>query len=87
MGSAGVDGGPGTGTGTGIQGALSGRRIGISAGHGYYWHSSLGWTTQRPNIGGLIEDIHTNEIAMRFLLPHLENMGAAVMTASTSGET
>ncbi len=75
-----------TGTGPGIPGALSGKVIAMSAGHGYYWHSSLGWTTQRPLIDGLIEDIHTNEIAMRFLLPYLENMGAAVISCRERGE-
>ena len=70
-----------------VQGALTGRTIVISPGHGYYWHSSLGWTTQRPLIGELIEDIHTNEIAMRWLIPVLENMGARVISCRERGET
>ncbi len=66
--------------GASSQGALSGKRIVISPGHGFYWHTSLGWTTQRGNIGGLIEDIHCNEIAMRYLIPYLEDMGAQVIS-------
>ena len=59
--------------------ALTGQRIAISAGHGYYWHSSLGWTTQRPLIDGLIEDVHTNEITMDYLVPLLERAGAQII--------
>jgi len=67
-------------------GTLSGRRIAISPGHGYYWHTSLGWTTQRGDIGGLIEDIHTAEICNRFLIPFLRNMGADVISCREQGE-
>ncbi len=69
-----------------VPGALSGRTIAVSPGHGYYWHTSLGWTTQRGAIGGLTEDIHTNEIAMRYLMPALENMGARVFSCRERGE-
>ncbi len=69
-----------------VTGALSGKTIFVSPGHGYYYHSTLGWTTQRPQIGGLTEDIHTNEIAMRYLIPALENMGARVISARERGE-
>ncbi|MEC7726683.1 MAG: N-acetylmuramoyl-L-alanine amidase, partial [Planctomycetota bacterium] len=67
-------------------GTLAGKRIAISPGHGYYWHSSLGWTTQRGNIGGLIEDIHTAEIVNRYLAPLLQNMGADVIYCREPGE-
>ncbi len=67
-------------------GALSGKTIFLSPGHGYYRHSTLGWTTQRPTIGGLTEDFHTNEIAMRYLIPALKNMGARVISARERGE-
>lgn len=60
------------------SGALNGREIVISPGHGYYWHSTLGWTTQRGLIDGLIEDIHTHEIVHDHLLPYLEDSGAHV---------
>ncbi len=63
-----------------VPGALTGRRIVISPSHGYYWHSSLGWTTQRPLIDGLIEDIHSNEICIDHLYRYLEGAGAKVIT-------
>lgn len=67
-------------------GSLAGKRVAVSPGHGFYWHSSLGWTTQRGNIGGLIEDIHTAEIANRYLVPFLQNMGADVVFCREPGE-
>ena len=69
------------------QGALSGKEIVISPGHGYYWHSSLGWTTQRGLIDGLIEDIHTHEIIHDHLLPWLEGMGARVIMCRSRSRT
>lgn len=60
--------------------ALAGHRVVISPGHGYYYHSTLGWTTQRGLVNGLIEDIHTNEIAMDYVLPYLEGAGALVFS-------
>ncbi len=69
-----------------VTGALSGKRIAVSPGHGYYWHSSLGWTTQRGLIDGLIEDIHTAEICNRYLIPLLENMGAEIVMTREHGE-
>jgi len=77
---------PGFGVAASTTGALSGRTIAVSAGHGYYWHSTLGWTTQRSNIGGLTEDIHTNEILMQVLIPMLVNMGARVVACRERGE-
>lgn len=71
---------------TGVQGALTGRRIAISPGHGFYWHSTLGWTTQRGLIDGLIEDIHTAEICNQYLIPMLENLGAEVVFTREHGE-
>lgn len=67
-------------------GALSGRRIAVSPSHGYYWHSTLGWTTQRPLIDGLIEDIHTAEICNQYLIPFLQNLGAEVVLCREHGE-
>jgi N-acetylmuramoyl-L-alanine amidase len=69
-----------------VAGALFGKTIVVSPGHGYYRHSTLGWTTQRGAIDGLTEDIHTNEICMRQLIPHLENMGARVISCRERGE-
>ncbi len=67
-------------------GTLSGKRIAMSPGHGYYWHSTLGWTTQRGAIDGLTEDIHTAEIANQYLIPFLQNMGADVVMCREHGE-
>jgi N-acetylmuramoyl-L-alanine amidase len=67
-------------------GALAGRRIAVSPGHGYYWHSTLGWTTQRGLIDGLIEDIHTAEICNQYLIPFLHNLGADVVLTREHGE-
>ncbi|MEM7201058.1 MAG: GerMN domain-containing protein [Planctomycetota bacterium] len=70
----------------GRPGALAGRTIALSPGHGWYWHATLAWTTQRPTLGGLTEDFHTNEIAMRDLIPALENLGARVISVRERGE-
>lgn len=67
-------------------GALTGKRIAVSPGHGYYWHSTLGWTTQRGVIDGLLEDIHTAEICNQYLIPFLENLGADVVDCREHGE-
>ncbi len=67
--------------------SLAGRRVVISAGHGYYYHSTLGWTTQRGLIDGLIEDIHTNEIVMDHLMEFLEGAGARVITCRARSRT
>lgn len=67
-------------------GALTGKRIAVSPGHGYYWHSTLGWTTQRGVIDGLIEDIHTAEICNQYLIPFLQNLGADVVMCREHGE-
>lgn len=67
-------------------GALAGKRVAVSPGHGYYWHSSLGWTTQRGDIDGLIEDISNAEICNRYLIPLLENLGVEVVHTREHGE-
>ena len=69
-----------------VAGALSGRRIAISPGHGYYWHTTLGWTTQRGLIDGLIEDIHTAEICNQYLIPMLRDLGAEIVMTREHGE-
>lgn len=67
--------------------ALAGKRIVVSPGHGYYWHTSLGWITQRPTIDGLTEDIHTNEIMMDYVTPLLEGAGAMVIPCRARSRT
>jgi N-acetylmuramoyl-L-alanine amidase len=60
-----------------FDGSLTGHRVVVSPGHGYYFPSGT-WTTQRGDTFGLIEDVHTNEIAMDCLIPMLERAGARV---------
>ncbi len=67
-------------------GVLNGKTIAVSPSHGFYWHTILGWIPQRGLIDGLIEDIHTAEIANRYLIPALENMGARVVLCRERGE-
>lgn len=69
-----------------VQGALTGRTIVVSPGHGWYFHPTLGWTTQRGTIDELTEDFHTNEIAVHHLVPALENLGATVITCRERGQ-
>jgi N-acetylmuramoyl-L-alanine amidase len=68
-----------------VPGTLTGKRIVISPGHGRYWHSTLGWIFQRPLINGLIEDVHTNEIAIDHLYRYLEGAGAKVIACRERG--
>ena len=62
-----------------LVGALKGKRIVISPGHGYFNKPGY-WTTQRGVTHGLIEDIHTNEIVIDFLIPYLVRSGAQVIS-------
>lgn len=61
-------------------GALSGKTVFLSPGHGFYYHSTLGWTTQRGNTNNLVEDLLNSELACQYLLAYLENAGADVWT-------
>lgn len=56
-------------------GPLSGRRIAVSPGHGLYWTGS-GYTTQRSDSFGLIEDYTTSIIAFWHVEPYLRGSGA-----------
>jgi len=67
--------------------SLDGKRVVVSPGHGYYWHSTLGWTTQRGLIDGLIEDLHTNEIVMDHLSTNLEGAGAQIISCRARTRT
>ncbi len=62
----------------GLEGALAGWRIALSAGHGLQY-SDGAWGYQRGLVYELREDIHTNEIVMRHLAPMLERAGAEVI--------
>lgn len=66
---------------------LVGKRVVLSPGHGYYWHSTYGWTTQRPLIDGLIEDIHNSEIIREHLLEYLEGAGVQVILCRARSAT
>ncbi|MBI3099491.1 MAG: fibronectin type III domain-containing protein [Planctomycetes bacterium] len=64
-------------------GGLTGKRIYMSPGHGYYYDDdgtspNLGWTTQRGDTFGLIEDIHTNEMVLQYVTQYLYRAGAKV---------
>lgn len=63
------------------QGALSGKRIFVSPGHGWYLHSTLGWTTQRGNVNSMIEDFSNAILAIDYVIPYLTNAGAQVVCA------
>jgi N-acetylmuramoyl-L-alanine amidase len=69
-------------------GALSGKTIYVSAGHGWQWNGS-NWRTQRPPYpdattgysGPIIEDHNNAEVVNQYLLRYLWNAGADVWTA------
>jgi N-acetylmuramoyl-L-alanine amidase len=59
-------------------GALSGRLIAVSPGHGIHWTSN-GWQFQREVTNGVREDIHTAQLAIDALIEMLERAGADVL--------
>ena len=67
------------------QGALSGKTVYVSAGHGWEWNSYKNqWKTQRPPYpspgydGPIIEDHNNGEAVNQYLLHYLWNAGAQV---------
>lgn len=68
-------------------GALAGKRIAISAGHGWLGATGGGWRTQRArwdfdgcgNCRGIVEDFYSAEIVTNVLVPLLQGMGAEVV--------
>ena len=67
-------------------GALSGRRIAVSAGHGIFfrWENASGepfeaWDWQRGVMQELREDTHNAQLVLEFLIPLLERAGADVV--------
>jgi N-acetylmuramoyl-L-alanine amidase len=70
------------------EGALTGKTIYLSAGHGWQWTGS-NWYTQRPPYpdasmsyyGPIIEDHNNAEVVNQYLLRYLWNAGADVWTA------
>jgi len=68
------------------QGALSGRTVYVSAGHGWIWNDYVDdWRTQRPPYplppyeGPIIEDHNNGEAVDQYLLWYLWNAGATVI--------
>lgn len=69
------------------QGALSGKTVYVSAGHGWQWNG-IKWRTQRPPYpdaltgyyGPIIEDHNNAEVVNQYLLRYLWNAGADVWT-------
>lgn len=66
-------------------GALSGKTVYVSAGHGFYWAPAVnGWRTQRGASNEVVEDFITIETVDQFLIPMLLNAGARVVTLRES---
>src|SRR5688572_10726540 len=63
----------------GSPGALAGKTIYLSAGHGFVW-TGAGWRTQRGNTNGIVEDLLTIEAIDQYVVPYLHAMGAYVVT-------
>ncbi|MCY1034558.1 N-acetylmuramoyl-L-alanine amidase [Corallococcus sp. BB11-1] len=62
------------------EGALSGKVIYLSPGHGFYRDNGLKrWATQRPNSWGVVEDFISVEVVSQELLPLLVGAGATVV--------
>mgnify|MGYP002640775352 CR=1 FL=1 len=62
-------------------GALAGKHVFVSQGHGWYWSSNLGrWATQRGHSSGTVEDFLNAESINQYLVQYLENAGATVHT-------
>jgi N-acetylmuramoyl-L-alanine amidase len=65
--------------GPGSAGALAGKTVYLSAGHGFVW-SAGAWRTQRGNTNGIVEDLVSIEAVNQYLVPYLHAMGAYVVT-------
>ncbi|HEY3353062.1 MAG TPA: N-acetylmuramoyl-L-alanine amidase [Polyangia bacterium] len=65
-------------TGHHATGALTGKTVYLSPGHGWVWGGSA-WETQRGNTNGLVEDLSNAESVDQFLVDQLRNMGAHVV--------
>lgn len=63
----------------GSPGALAGKTVYLSAGHGFVW-TDFGWRAQRANTNGIVEDLLTVEAVDQYLVPYLHAMGAYVVT-------
>ncbi|MFT3709353.1 MAG: N-acetylmuramoyl-L-alanine amidase [Archangium sp.] len=62
------------------QGALAGKVIYLSPGHGFTWDVvNANWRTQRPTTNAIVEDLVSIETLSQFLVPMLLNAGARVV--------
>lgn len=59
------------------EGALSGKTVWLSPGHGWLWNGSS-WLTQRGNTYGIVEDFANAEAVVYYLARYLWNAGANV---------
>jgi len=61
-------------------GALAGKTVYLSPGHGFYWSTVLDrWATQRGNTNAIVEDLVSIETLSQYLFPMLINAGARVV--------
>lgn len=65
-------------------GALAGKSVYVSAGHGWTWRTAGNWRTQRGNTHDLVEDFISTEAVSQFLVRYLRNMGAHVVPVRES---
>ncbi len=68
-------------TGATPTGALTGKAVYLSAGHGWYWDGYWGeWRTQRyaSDSYQIIEDMNNAEVVNQYLISYLRNAGADV---------
>ncbi|MFO0597501.1 MAG: N-acetylmuramoyl-L-alanine amidase [Myxococcaceae bacterium] len=64
----------------GGAGALSGKVIYLSPGHGFTWDTgSANWRTQRPTTNTIVEDLVSIETLSQYVMPMLLNAGAFVV--------
>ncbi len=62
------------------QGALAGKVVYLSPGHGFTWTSTVAnWRTQRGNTNAIVEDLVSIETLSQYLMPMLLNAGARVV--------
>ena len=66
-------------------GALTGKTVYLSAGHGFFRSAPLGrWATQRDATNGVVEDLVSLETMDQYLLPMLMSAGATVVPVRES---
>lgn len=66
------------------EGALLGKTVYVSAGHGFVWGAGE-WGTQRSTTQSIIEDLVSAEATTQYLIPYLRNMGAYVVPLREPG--